>query len=386
MNQQTKPRNTATALKAANDSQSIFHHRILNHSMLDQENATAADTSPPPARSTPSTTTILPPAPKNMDQQNATVAEIPPTPAPALARSTPPTSATTTTPPPVPAPKNMETATCEGYWDHYGNTKDRYDEEIASSIDEDVSKTIKTYLNVEATALIERHKQWQDTIRIVDYGCGPGKWLQKINSAFQAYPNNARIMGMDVSQNLVNLAKQALPKAHVGRANLELLAEVQHVIGDQPVHFGVCANVLIAAETKARRNILNTISQTMAKGGVVVFVVPSLESALYCEFRWLRDGPPIADTGGDEIPTNNGQDAVNILEGTLERDGVRTKHYLREEFEAVLSRYNFRMKTCGKASYNWTMEFGEDNEDIPLHLRNSTLQGPWDWCVVAEKV
>ena len=69
--------------------------------------------------------------------------------------------------------------------------------------------------------MIELHSKNGNVINICDYGCSPGKWLQKINNAFKYY-DNKKIYGMDVSQNLVNLAKNILPSAHVERANLEV--------------------------------------------------------------------------------------------------------------------------------------------------------------------
>ena len=284
-----------------------------------------------------------------------------------------------------PPPKNMESQHVENYWNHYGDSEDRYDNEIASSIDEDISLIIKTRLTMEAKKMIELHSKNGNVINICDYGCGPGKWLQKINNAFKYY-DNKKIYGMDVSQNLVNLAKNILPSAHVERANLEVLSEVQNVIERSKIDFGVCANVLIAAETNARRKILSNISSTTRKGAIIIFVVPSLESALYCERRWLKDGEPVTDTGGDEIPHSTGEDAINILNGTLERDSVRTKHYLEAEFNYLLSKYCFKTQFYGKASYKWTMEFGEDVEDIPKHLTEEDAQGPWDWLFVAEKM
>jgi hypothetical protein len=189
------------------------------------------------------------------------------------------------------------------------------------------------------------------------------------------------IVGMDVSQNLVNLAQIELPSALIKQADLEVVADVKSVL-QQPAHFGICANVLIAPETSSRRNILTSISATTTIGSVIIFVVPSLESAIFVEWRWSYSGPPVDPNDGEHIKCGTGQDASNILLGCLERDGVQTKHYLREEFECVLRQFGFRVKCCGKSAYDWDMEFGED---IPDHL-NRPGPGPWDWCVVAEKV
>ena len=126
------------------------------------------------------------------------------------------------------------------------------------------------------------------------------------------------------------------------------------------VSFGVCANVLIAPSVRSRNLILTSIHETMKDGGLVVFVVPSLESSLYCEWRWwvhpflkiifvvqkkkknqynfdvnffsfffllcfffllrLHTGPTI-QKNSDQIPHDTGIDAELILSGAIPRDG-----------------------------------------------------------------
>ena len=288
-----------------------------------------------------------------------------------------------------PAPKTM--AQAESYWDHYGNTgQSGYDEEIASSIDEDVSGTIKRFIKKEAKEIIIQMQQHElltkmktNPITVCDYGCGPGKWMKKLDAAFKQWETSTSIVGMDVSKNLVELAQAELLSARVEQADLEKVSDVQKVLRSKLVDFGVCANVLIAPELSSRRNILTSIRLTTKKGGIVIFVIPSLESALYTEWRWSHSGPTLLDPDdGEHIQSNNGNDAKNILSGCLERDGVQTKHYLKEEFAVVLRQFGFRVKNVGKSSYNWDMEFGED---VPEHLK-SPGPGPWDWCFVAEKM
>ena len=277
----------------------------------------------------------------------------------------------------------MSASNVQHYWDHYGEDPHYYDTEIASSIDEDIHSTIKQNLMMEASSLALARKE--QSITVCDYGCGPGKWLSKIDRAFGHVIRQTTIYALDVSQQLVGLASKALPTAYVQQVNLENLSDIQQAV-PSVVDFGICANVLIAAERSTRRRILSNIQNTTSKGSIVIFVVPSLESALYCEWRWLQDGPPIVDTDGDEIPHKTGKDASNILNGCLERDGVRTKHYLREEFVCVAAKFDFSIKKICKASYNWSMEFGDEEDVIPEHLSQSNAEGPWDWCFVAERM
>ena len=285
------------------------------------------------------------------------------------------------------APKSMSEA--EKYWNHYAG---EYDDEIASSIDED-NGTIKKLLRAASNQLmLDRNASNQDQdqgkqVIVCDYGCGPGYWIQTLSNVFEKWKKHGfdvSIVGLDISQKLVDLARKKLPKVRVEQANLEKLAEVQQAlrIESGPVSFGVCANVLIAPSVSSRNKILTSIRATTRTGSIIVFVVPSLESALYCEWRWLKSGPAIENMDDDAIPHETGEDANNILTGCLPRDDVRTKHWIREEFEQTLRMNGFQMMQCEKAEYGWNMEFSEG--DIPLHMQTPG-PGPWDWCVVAEK-
>jgi SAM-dependent methyltransferase len=255
---------------------------------------------------------------------------------------------------------------------------------------------------------------------VCDYGCGPGKWIKKLDHAFSKWEDHEySIIGLDISQNLVNMARKKLSTARVAQANLEMLKEVKQALEpeSEPVSFGVCANVLIAPSVSSRNKILTSIRETMRDGGIVVFVVPALESSLYCEWRWLHTGPKIRKNS-DQIPHNTGSDAEKSLSGSIPRDGVRTTHWIREEVEQPLPMHGFRIIQCDKAEYGWGkkflpiipdiidtfdrpltlisvfhivyfrlnilgMEFAEGT--IPDHM-NTPGPGPWDWVVVAEKL
>ena len=70
----------------------------------------------------------------------------------------------------APAPPKVMSEAVD-YWDHYGDRGQHgYDEEIASSIDEDKSGNIKRFLATESKLLLSRNVG--STITICDYGCG----------------------------------------------------------------------------------------------------------------------------------------------------------------------------------------------------------------------
>ena len=56
-------------------------------------------------------------------------------------------------------PKDMSQAHCEGYWDHYASC---YDDEIASSIDEDKDGAIKAWIQEIADRLLADQQPEED--------------------------------------------------------------------------------------------------------------------------------------------------------------------------------------------------------------------------------
>ena len=150
----------------------------------------------------------------------------------------------------------MQANEAEHYWDHYAT---EYDEEIASSIDED-DGTIKRHLNAAVTQIMDvrrrrssssnlattaKGKKKKNTkkqaaltttttstnnnnpVVVCDYGCGPGKWIKKLDHVFSKFNDQEyRIVGLDISQNLINMAKKKkIPTVRVAQANLEKLNE-----------------------------------------------------------------------------------------------------------------------------------------------------------------
>jgi hypothetical protein len=111
-----------------------------------------------------------------------------------------------------------------------------------------------------------------------------------------------------------------------------------------------------------------------------MLLVPSTESAMYANQRLVewnrRDGLQGKElTREVEAPRNT----LELVDGLFGRDGVPTKHYLKEEAVMMLERTGFAPLSVDKVEYGWDSEFA----DPPFWLRDPY---PWDWLVVASKL
>ena len=75
------------------------------------------------------------------------------------------------------------------------------------------------------------------------------------------------------------------------------------------------------------------------------------------------------------------RDAVadnNMRQGIIAIDGVATKHYLKEELEAILASHKMDVLDAVKIEYDWSSEL----EHPPAWMQ---APYPWDWLVVARR-
>ena len=128
--------------------------------------------------------------------------------------------------------------------------------------------------------------------------------------------------------------------------------------------------------------IIRTIARHIRESGHLLLVVPSVESALLADFRllqWNIKGgmgydKAVAESLGDiDIAQER-----SIREGAVEIDGVATKHYLREELEAIFAEDPLDIVSIEKIEYSWKTEF----ERPPKWMKQPY---PWDWAVLLQK-
>ncbi|HET6428038.1 MAG TPA: class I SAM-dependent methyltransferase, partial [Phycisphaerae bacterium] len=116
-------------------------------------------------------------------------------------------------------------------------------------------------------------------------------------------------------------------------------------------------------------------------GGHLLLVVPSLESELYSQFRlleWnLKEGLPPQQAAAEETEAFTDPGASPPM-GILCRNGVPTKHYLREELAVTIAAVGLEVVQVGKVEYPWDTAFAAP----PSWMREPY---PWDWMLLARK-
>ena len=248
----------------------------------------------------------------------------------------------------------------QAYWDRVAH---RYDDEILDALGSDRHQVIRGCIREHANK----------NRLAADFGCGVGKALPLLSRSFSI------VDAYDLSRNNIKLARRAcgkLPNIRYHHRDLSV---------DEPnpveVDFAVSINVLLTPSHEIRSAILRTICRGLRPGGRLLLVTPSLESALYSDFRLLewnmREGFGY-DEAREEGLTKDSKNGGALANGIVTLDGVATKHYLREELHVTLGVLGFEAIDTQKVEYAWSTEFDE----APAWLKGPY---PWDWMVLAQK-
>jgi len=242
------------------------------------------------------------------------------------------------------------------YWEEVGHS---YEETIFDSTSKDRYGVIR-----------DRLDQYADESAVAtDFGCGVGHYLPHLARRFR------RVHGADGTESLLVRARERCRKfdnVTLQRANL---ASARTRLDVAKARFAVCANVLISDNVALRRQILRCLHRHLARGCFALFLLPSLESALFSNQRLGYDANDALASG---IPPT-GRSAKELLQSLVRIEGVPTKHYLREEATVFLEEGGFRVVSIDKVEYRWDTEF----DDPPPWMKRP---GPWDWLLIAKRV
>lgn len=246
-----------------------------------------------------------------------------------------------------------------GYWDDLATT---YDQQIFSVLRHDHEERI--------AGLIEQHARPHGSA--ADLGCGPGQITPLLAKHF------ARVHACDISEPLLDYARTRCRHfSNVAFACRDLTIDPPAC---EPVDFVLCVNVLLTADLESRERLWTHVTSAVDHGGTLLLVVPSHESALYTNFRRL-DWNVRRGMNGDEAIAHSFPRVGNIPQlehGVRGIEGVKTKHYLREEIIVQLEDRGLEIGEITKLTYDWKTEFAEPPEWLGDPL-------PWNWLVVAER-
>ncbi len=207
-----------------------------------------------------------------------------------------------------------------------------------------------------------------------DFGCGTGKFTGLLARRF------GKVEALDISKTCLREAESASDaRKNVNFRRVDLAGGGR--LGSK-AKFGLCVNVLLSRSHRRRSGILKFMRRHIAKGGRLLLVAPSLESALLASHRriqWnLKDGVGYRKAAKED-PNFELEKGASIEHGLATIDGVPTKHYLREELELTLKEASFKPLAFEKVEYDWSTEFAKP----PSWMGDPY---PWDWLALAKRV
>lgn len=243
----------------------------------------------------------------------------------------------------------------EAHWNKIGAG---YEDEIFNVFESDITGRLKSaiskYANKDHTA--------------IDFGCGTGRAFKYLSPGF------GKILGIDISKELLaQAAMQGYPNVTLQHHDLT------KPLKGSKADFGFCCNVVMLPEVDMNLTMLKNIRKSISEGGHVVIVMPSLESFLYSGSRLIewcgKEGTTPSHIDPSELAGFRGS-KLELIQGVVQIDGVKTKHYLEPELEVLFTKAGFKTLSIQKLEYDWTSEFS----DPPSWMRSPY---PWDWMIEA---
>ena len=246
---------------------------------------------------------------------------------------------------------------------HWNNIADNYDREIFNVFKSDKKRKLKKY--------VMKYANKKNTA--IDFGCGVGKALPLLSPLFK------EIIGIDVSKKCIAIAKSS-PYKNVSFKEADLAAKKIDV---PTVDFAFCCNVAMSDDINRNHRIINNVLSALNKGGVAVFVLPSMESVTHSAMsliNWYqKEGVGMSEIPSDEFNHFISRTPKQVHEGIVNIDSVPTKHYLFTELYALFNTGNFSMQLLDRLEYGWDTEF----ESPPSWMQ---APYPWDWVVEVKKI
>lgn len=239
------------------------------------------------------------------------------------------------------------------YWDKI--SKD-YEREVLSVYDNDLQGIVEEKIAVAGVAYPEG--------RAADIGCGIGRFTPLLSETF------CEVDACDFTSVGLKKAKaRCRSKRNVRFFELDI---TQDSFPFEAVEFVFCVNVLIMPSLDRRRRAWWNVANQVASQGTILLVVPSFESFQMEYFHRIKSrlGDGESTTSAIRNSVDENATTADMRMGVLQLDGVRTKHYLKEEVESMVRERNFEIKEIAKVEY-------------PPH--GDAQFATWDWLVVAKR-
>jgi len=243
----------------------------------------------------------------------------------------------------------------EHRWD---NLVPEYEEEIFNVYRNDrkkiVTQTIKKHASIRKMA--------------ADFGCGVGRTLPLLSPLFK------ELLAIDFSQKSLDKA------AAYGFNNVEFkqMDLGKKSIRIPKVDFALCVNVAISGKPEINDEIIKNVIGNVKKGGYGLFVMPSMESALFATWQLVNGykdkGTKIKNIPEGDLERLKIDRKDSLHQGMLYVNGIRTRHYLLPELYSYFQTSRTDIESIERVEYNWETEIA----DPPANLKQPY---PWDWMV-----
>src|SRR5689334_460542 len=211
---------------------------------------------------------------------------------------------------------------------HWNNIADNYDSEIFNVFKSDKKRKLKKY--------VMKYANKKNTA--IDFGCGVGKALPLLSPLFK------EIIGIDVSKKCIAIAKSS-PYKNVSFKEADLAAKKIDV---PAVDFAFCCNVAMSDDVQRNKRIIDNVLSALNKGGVALFVLPSMESVSWSAMsliNWYqKEGTALHEIPTDEFNHFRSHTEKHVQEGIVKIDNVPTKHYLFNELYSLFNTGNYRLQ------------------------------------------
>ena len=242
----------------------------------------------------------------------------------------------------------------EAHWDQIGV---KYNEDIFDVFKSDKKEKLTRYFK----------KHGSKNHMAIDFGCGTGKSFPYLSPLFK------EILAIDISAELLAIAKTS----HYQNIQFKKLDLVNPTSKIDKTDFAFCCNVVMLPEAEKSMAMLQTIRKSLKQNGTALFVLPSLESALYSAWQlieWYKK----ENVSADLIPANElsiiKAKKTDLVDGIVYIDGVPTRHYSASQLEVWFTKAGLKITAIDKIEYNWDTEFTSP----PKWLKEPY---PWDWLV-----
>jgi SAM-dependent methyltransferase len=245
---------------------------------------------------------------------------------------------------------------------HWNNIAPSYEDEIF-----DVFKSDKTK---KLPKLFDKYGNKRQTA--IDFGSGVGKAFNYIAPIFK------NVIATDISAECLAISKEKTSFKNITFVHADL---TDSQVSFPEADFALCCNVIILPEVEKNRKIIQTIYKSLKPGGAAVFVMPSLDSMLFTAWRLIewykREGVKPEDIPESELSGFRGS-KLDILQGIVQIDKHRTKHYTYSEILVIFNEIGFTDIVIDRLEYSWKTEFASP----PQWLKEPY---PWDWVVECKR-